>query len=717
MVDMSTVTKECYLDFVRRILEHYEVDFPNRIAQEFPFNAQSLGGFVGYIINAWTQMYRITGNVSHARKARELLLYWSRYPAHNPPGEKTKLSVGPFVSCMLVGGLKILRDSGFVTAEEEAPVWSCIYDMVNSLVDPYVKQGKEKVAERSHAWNHPTMDMTLAVETAQIFPDHPDASKWMEWGRFVLDQSFNKPPVEDVTGYSATWFIHTIRAAELLGLTQDFYAYPYTRYYFQYFRDLLAPTGQLPDFGDTSIFGDWSKNVAILEKAASVYRDGSYKTAAHRLFQYMAPYGPVFGGELNYVPSEEKLNWDRKVAEEMRAAGGYLAQVSGPPDPREFYSPENLTSWRSTYGGTLETNFSLLAYLWADDSVAEAPIPVRDVLYERRAVLRDGWSPEDSYLCYGLEDWTRVHGHGEGNAVNLLCKWGSMLLHESEYSWKQERYHNRVIYKEGISDSPLDYIWEPDAPFFVLKVRPPERRARVPVFAPMRDAVFLRSRLDQFQRTLVKAGEAVYVFDYLDVKGAYTAACLWHTQKIVEQTGNAYRTRIDDFIWVWRMLRYQNPGEGELLIIFPKATDTGFKKEIRAEMDELAVYQLASDTFPQGLAFSTVLFPVKRADPAMHVALNTETLKPQSSGSDSYPGADGVRLRLNGKTVIVCCKNVDSIGVVQYGDVESDADVLYLKADSGKLQASAVNVSTLRYKGETLLSKRERQGRFETSSQ
>jgi hypothetical protein len=105
-----------------------------------------------------------------------------------------------------------------------------------------------------------------------------------------------KPTVEDAMNYTPIWFLYTIRAAEFLGLNQDFFAYPYTRYYFQYLRDLIAPTGQLPDFGDTSLFEDWVKTLAILEKAASVYRDGTYKTAAHKLFQYMSSCGPLFGG-------------------------------------------------------------------------------------------------------------------------------------------------------------------------------------------------------------------------------------------------------------------------------------------------------------------------------------------------------------------------------------------------------------------------------------
>ena len=106
---MSVITKESYLNYVKRILEHYDADFPNRIVQEFPFNAQSRGGFVGHLVNAWAQMYRATGDARYAHRARDLMLQWSRDPVCYPPEERAKLSVGPFISCMLVGGLRVLR--------------------------------------------------------------------------------------------------------------------------------------------------------------------------------------------------------------------------------------------------------------------------------------------------------------------------------------------------------------------------------------------------------------------------------------------------------------------------------------------------------------------------------------------------------------------------------------------------------------------------------
>jgi len=708
------ITKSSYLNYARRILEHYETEFPNRVEREFFQQTQALGGFVGHLVNAWAQMHRITGDNQYAQRAKELLLYWSRYPAFNPPGEKAKLSVGPFVGCMLVGGLKVLRDNGFLTAEEEAPVWSCIYDMVNVLVDPYVKQGKEKVLERSHAWNHPTMDMTLAVETAQIFPEHPDASKWMEWGRLVLDQSFNKPTVEDATNYTPIWFLHTIRAAELLGLTEEFYAYPYTRYYFQYLRDLIMPTGQLPDFGDTSTFGDWTKTVAILEKAATVYRDGTYKTAAHRLFQFMAQYGPMFGGETNHTPTDDMMKFIEAQYQEMKAKGGWYASVAD-VNP---YVPEKITLARAQCA-VQEASFLLLAYQWADDDVPEAPIPARDVLYERRAILKNGWSQEDSYLLFGLEDWTRVHGHGEGNAINYFSKGSTILLHEGCYGHRQEIFHNTVVWKDGLSDKPFDYIWGKGYTFFI-EPRPPERRAKVPIFEPMHNTAFLRSRLDQFQRTLVKAGEAVYVFDYLDIRGYYSAACLYHTEKIVEQAGNYYRTRIGNVFsssypgYFWNC---ENPGDGELLIVFPKAKATGVKKEIRAETDAYVVYQTLSENLLEGVAFSSILVPVRRTEPSIKIALKTDTLQTQSEGQGVYPKADGVKLTFNGETVHVCCKNVAGLGLVTYGDVESDADVLYLIVSSSGVQVSAVNASIIKFKGQTILDSKEKRGRFEDVSQ
>ena len=62
---------------------------------------------------------------------------------------------------------------------------------------------------------------------------------------------------------------------------------PMTKYYFDYLVQLMTPGGQIVEFGDGR-FGrgyTWTWMISVLEKGATVYRDGKMKWAAHRLFE------------------------------------------------------------------------------------------------------------------------------------------------------------------------------------------------------------------------------------------------------------------------------------------------------------------------------------------------------------------------------------------------------------------------------------------------
>jgi hypothetical protein len=676
------------------VIEHYEEDFPNRILKEF--RKDYGGGFLPHMINIEARMYKITGDEAYAHRASEIVSRFlsGGYVAQNG-------NMGSFNLGQVLGGYNILREGGFLSPEDQKFMDQLTINFAEQCLTVKPRGGGRD------AWNHIVIDAAVVIDIAQTFKDHPNAGKWLEWAQVIMEQSFNKPPCEDSTNYTPIWFLYTLRAAELLGKTPEFYTWPYTKYYFQYLRDLIAPTGRLPDTGDTGTMGaDWFMLLPTLERGAAVYRDGTYKKAAHMLFQFISQYTPVFGGDLGYTPSKELIDLHEGIAKEFIDKGGWYASVADSKPLR----PERVINLRADAAVRFASYF-ILSYLWADDTVQEEPIPERSVLYERRALLKDTRDGEDSYMLLGLEDWTTVHGQAEGNAINFLCHGGSTLLDESGYTgfW-HARYHNTVLWKEGVSDKPFDYAWETPGSMIFTSSRPPQKRAQVPIFKETENITVARSVLEPFQRTVVRGKRCYYVFDYLNVKGPQTAACLYHTEKIAEEGSNSLRTRIDLMLnGSGYFSKACNPPNMDLALIFPSAKLIGSRKEIRADSDQIVVYQALSGEFPQGIAFSSVLYPVRRYEPYLGVAATTKALE-----TTAYPLTDGLRMSIDGEDLYVCNKNSSSVDMARYGDIETDADILYLRAGAGKLSFSAINVSKIKYKDKTILSAEKKRDVFET---
>jgi hypothetical protein len=405
------------------------------------------------------------------------------------------------------------------------------------------------------------------------------------------------------------------------------------------------------------------------------------------------------------------MNRIRRNYEEMMAKGGWYADVA----EKDPYAPEKVRRSRADIAA-IKSSYMILAYLWADDNVPEEPIESKSKLYERRAILKSGSNLHDSCLVLALEDWTKVHGHPDGNAINFLCHGGSLLLRDAGYGGHWRREHNAVIWKEGTSEQPFDYVWgEKGLGFFVE--RGPERRANVPIFEHMDRIVAVRGQIEPHQRTVIMAQEGYYVFDFLDLKGSHTAACVYHTGEIIEKGEKHYRGRIRRAFYESFMTQWNNPGDTDILFIFPNAQTMGFIEEERDQTDEIALYQLTSGNFPNGLAFSSVLYPVKMHEPNMNIVSSVRSIRPSRGDAEVYPYADGVKLTVHGEDVYVCNRhrNSELADLIRYEDIETDADILHLKVGSKKVAASAVNVSKITYLGEKIMSKREKMGRFETT--
>ncbi len=122
------------------------------------------------------------------------------------------------------------------------------------------------------------------------------------------------------------------------------------------------------------------------------------------------------------------------------------------------------------------------AFVWADDSIQpEEPgllsCEVLDELVGKKAVFRDGWREDSTYLLYNYRDvgpygkLTRDylqntipvhaekphHGHADEQSICALCSGGAVLLRDGGYRdsfttnghYRADFYHNRLVMRNG----------------------------------------------------------------------------------------------------------------------------------------------------------------------------------------------------------------------------------------------------------------------------
>jgi hypothetical protein len=380
---------------------------------------------------------------------------------------------------------------------------------------------------------------------------------------------------------------------------------------------------------------------------------------------------------------------------------------------------------------------------WADFSVAAAPPEtgsrlVLEDLVGKKAVFRDGWGPDDTYLLYNFRDegdggWlyreylrTTIpveeekmhHGHADEQSIPLLMKNRSVLLHDGGYrdfmpsgpygQYRADYLHNRVSVRDG-------------------KIALGQREGEYRYASPRRTAVPGQTFLDFFRNsgayrqirtqridfrtlphfdqvrtrlidahlgydadrivTYVKDLDWFVVFDVVRFRkeGYLTMANVWYTRQIHRQGEGWYQTSYDSLGSI------SVSGRDRLLIVFPETLPlvVGVTPVHRYHQTEQAIYQLIGrHGYPNNLqVFVTVLIPHdSTADPA--TLARGVSLVPV----DLSPGAVAVRLTSGETSYLVGAKldleaelardwrrpmyTYDS-GKARYGDYETDAFALF----------------------------------------
>lgn len=689
------------------ILQQIETGLQNRIAaydEHFeawrknlqPYHAFGYNPFGGPIAIAYASafLYRLRGEEKFAIQAIEQMRDYRQFIQYFPQDyhrfrPEYHDAIPPIPSMFTLWQYALaytwIKSAPALTATDRETIGQILIDSVPPLVH-FPEWG---------AHNRTILRAFSIAALAQALPENPQYTEWLKMARMFGDDSINHWNIEDAMSYHAIWHHALIWYADVMQIP-NFINHPTTHYYFEYFKQLINPSGGLTDFGDS----EWQSNlhlfVAILARGAKEYQDPELQWAANRVF-------------------------------------------------------ETLQRKRST----LFVDESMIStYLWLDDSL-EARQPttgsgdVLDELVGKKIVFRSGWEPDSTYLLLNYKPETDFgetqrenlkntlsveaekahHGHSDENAICLLMHNQSVLLHEGGYrenlpngKYRADYYHNRIVFREkplAPGTAIMDFLQYSGKhqPVETMKID----------FKSFEQVDFSRTRVIdstgyRWDRGLVwlKQPGWFVLFDTVKIlpkngrpdAQEISLANLFFTRQILAQGSNWFDTRID------QLREIPLPDTSRLLIYFPQAGQDGIwagtQNTRRYYQDEIVVHQSRSRKAAPGefLTFITVLIPH-----APDADLNSLVESVRIPAVDRFPEAAALELDFRGQTLTCGMKlnpeaelleanirpryNWES-GKVNYGPVETDARFFYCNQQQKLLYFCLTEAIKLNYRKQTV---------------
>jgi len=369
-------------------------------------------------------LYQTEGDRQYAADARERLVTYRRFADYYPEefrNRRAEYKIGlPPINSMFT--IPIYMEA--YDKVKDSDVWS---DEDHQIIQKIVEDSAEAILAFPEWGSHNrcTLRAWSLISCANSFPNSDGADDWRQVAERMAADSIGRWSVEDAMLYHAIWLHSLMKYADAAG-RPDYFREPTTRFYLDYFLNMMTPAKTLVDFGDS----DWNSNAAIylavFERAAKEYRDPYYAWAAQSLFE----------GLRNHAPDKE---------------------VFGAP-----------AMWMD-------------AYEWCDDEIEpeEPHWRSRELLDEvvgKKVMFRSGWGPDDTALAVNFKPDTDYgmtireymhhtipvhaekdhHGHSDENSICILMSDGTLLLHDGGYreklpngKYRQDLYHNRTVVRPG----------------------------------------------------------------------------------------------------------------------------------------------------------------------------------------------------------------------------------------------------------------------------
>ncbi|HOF89500.1 MAG TPA: hypothetical protein PLZ36_15570, partial [Armatimonadota bacterium] len=183
--------------------------------------------------------------------------------------------------------VKFMRESGLLTAADEPRIREyLLLSGRNACVGSYDWSAAPYRRGTGHSALGPA---TARYYVARAYPDIPEKElytkyftlTWNDWWQH-RDTSYND------TSYRALWMSIVLKCAYLTGEYEEIFTDPEAKKLWERMLYTIAPNGAVPHYGNTN---GWSTAqgyyIFFMEYLATKTRDGRFKTAAHRAFDYM----------------------------------------------------------------------------------------------------------------------------------------------------------------------------------------------------------------------------------------------------------------------------------------------------------------------------------------------------------------------------------------------------------------------------------------------
>jgi hypothetical protein len=665
-----------------------------------------------YLAGLNTNLFSITGDVKYLDRSKDLLLYYGNYRDAYPADfyktadqYRNGLPTIPniFSFSKYVQAFEALKRNNRITVAESAIMEEALAESADFLVNFQEWGPMNRAMLRAEAMTY----------VAKVLPDHERQPIWKMAGEAIANDNWGKWEIEDATGYHAIWLYSLLGYASHVREDESLYRTPVMQYYFEYFLKLISPAGIIPDFGDADFGASWIRMIPVFEKGAAVNGD-------------------------------PRLRW---------AAAQYFRKYLDP-------APEA----KSIFGALCLSD----AFLWADfDLDAAAPTSgseeVLDDIVGKKAVFRDGWDANSTYMLYNYRDegdggWlfreylrTTIpveeekmhHGHSDENSIVMLMKNNSVLLHDGGYrdympsgpygAYRADYFHNRVVVRDGkialgqragqfryaspgfgaVEGQELLDFFRNSGAYQDVETRKIDFLT-LEKFDMTRTRVIDRRLGYEADRIVnyVKDLDWFVVFDVVRFTepGYLTMANMWHTRHILDSGDGWYDTAYDSL----RAIDVRGPER--LLIVFPDSArlEQGTGQQTRYWQQEEFMYQMVGRHGYRNDLQSFVTILVPHGQDEAPAALASSVRMVEVNGG---PDAVAVEITRDGKRYTVGAKldlegelfrdwrrpmyDYES-GKVTYGDYETDAFNVFVVEDEESIHYAITGAVRIR-KGDRVL--------------
>ena len=536
------------------------------------------------------------------------------------------------------------------------------------------------------------------LAAARACDDDRRAPRWERMARELMADSLEGWTIEDAMHYHSMWTQAILGYVDLAGGEAAFFRQPTSRFYFEYYLNLLCPIGGVADFGDSWWGSNLPKYLPIFERGAREYGDGCLRWAAGEVFgRLMERHGPgPFGDPVIWV---QAANW-----------------VDESVEPRA-----------PTWGGR----------------------EVLDELAGKKVVFRSGWSRQDTFLLLNYKpdtDYGRTqrdylehtipveaekahHGHADENSISTLTSRGALLLHDGGYrerlpngQYRADLYHNRVVARNELmreGESLYDFLHNDG------RYRPVET-SRID---------YRRFSRVEFSRTRLVDRGAGYLHDrvvawlldeemFLVIDGiqalrddVFTFSNLYHTQRVLDEGEGWFDTAVDSVRTEPGGEVYAAPENAAALAVIcpPRPWFWQGQEPVRRHwQEEILLHQTTSGRLAAGkwVVFYSALAPHDRGEDPAAIAARIRVADVDRSSAaglvvDSDRGETLVGVKFDREEELlmedVRPRYTWDSGRTRYGWVETDARFVWSRRRERSVSYACTEAMRLDCGGTTLL--------------